>query len=71
MAYDRPEIEAKRRRVTLRLDKKEHDLVVALVRYRGEQLAAMVRQMLVRQVEEVFDEMSGAAQARPQHTHRA
>lgn len=56
--YDNP-ADAKRRRVTLRLDEKEHDLVQALARYRGEQLAAMMRDMLMQQAHEVASELRG------------
>ena len=59
--YDNP-ADAKRRRVTLRLDSKEHDLIVALARYRGEQPAAMVRDMLMQQAQQVAGELRGSPQ---------
>ena len=60
--YDNPN-DAKRRRVTLRLDAKEHALILALANYRGEQPAAMVREMLMQQAQQVASDLRG----KPQH----
>lgn len=56
--YDNP-ADAKRRRVTLRLDQKEHALILALANTLGEQPAALIRDMVMEQAEQVAQELRG------------
>ncbi len=41
-------------RVTLRLDQYEHDLLVALANYQGEQLSTLLRDMVLREAQQVL-----------------
>lgn len=42
-------------RLMLRLDDYEHELVTALANYQGEQLATLIRQMVVREAAAMLD----------------
>ena len=67
MAYLNPEVDAKSHRMTLRLDRKQRDLIRAIAANRGEQPAALAREMLMAQVDQVADELCGR---RPQAAAR-
>lgn len=41
-------------RVTLRLDQYEHELLVALANYQGEQLSTLLRDMVIFQAQKVL-----------------
>ena len=41
-------------RVTLRLDQYEHELLVALANYQGEQLSTLLRDMVILQAQKVL-----------------
>ncbi|MBK1711283.1 hypothetical protein [Rubrivivax gelatinosus] len=50
-------------RVTLRLDDYEHDLLTALANYQGEQLSTLLRELVMREAQQVlaasFDRRQG------------
>ena len=48
MSYPDPK-RIKEKRITIRLDAYEHQLVVALANYQGEQPATLLRQIIVRE----------------------
>lgn len=41
-------------RITIRLDDYEHDLVTALAAYQGEQIGTFLRQIVVREAQQVL-----------------
>ncbi|MCY1439383.1 hypothetical protein D9M71_556170 [compost metagenome] len=45
-------------RVVLRFDDYEHDLIKALANYKGEQLATLLREMVMREATAVLDDAS-------------
>ena len=45
-------------RVVLRFDDYEHDLIKALAIYKGEQLATLLREMVMREATAVLDDAS-------------
>lgn len=53
-------------RLTIRLDDYEHKLVQAMANYQGEQLSTLVRDMAVREAEQLL--AVAQAQSLPRHT---
>jgi uncharacterized protein (DUF1778 family) len=51
-------------RITIRLDGYEHDLLQALANYQGEQLATLMREMIMREARQLL-EQTGASVERP------
>ena len=47
-------------KVTLRLDQYEHKLLQALAEYQGEQLSTLLRQMVMREAQQVMADVAGA-----------
>ncbi len=47
-------------RITIRLDGYEHDLLQALANYQGEQLATLMREMVMREARQLL-EQTGAS----------
>ncbi len=43
-------------RITIRLDSYEHDLLQALANYQGEQLATLLREMIMREARLLIDQ---------------
>lgn len=41
-------------RLTVRLDKYEHDVIVALANYQGEHPSALVRQLVMQELADIF-----------------
>ena len=41
-------------RLTLRFDRYEHDLIIALANYKGEQPSTLLRQMVMQQAKEIL-----------------